>query len=53
MVITIKKGATKADIEKAIAQLDKRKKVSIKKYFGALKRGLDGLNYQKKVRRED
>ena len=53
MVITVKKGATKADIEKAIAKLDKRKKPSLKKYFLALKRGLDGLKYQKKVRSED
>ncbi|MCB0487780.1 MAG: hypothetical protein R2820_15085 [Cyclobacteriaceae bacterium] len=53
MVITIKKGATKAEIEKALAKLDSRRKVSLKKYFGSLKRGLDGLTYQKEARRED
>ena len=54
MVITVKKGATRAEVEKALAQLEKRKKKpSLKKHYGALKRGLDGLTYQKKVRREN
>lgn len=54
MVITIKKGATQSDIEKALAKLEKgKKKPSLKKHFGLLRRGLDGLTYQKKARRED
>ncbi len=53
MVITIKKGASLNEIRKALAKLDKQKKKhSLKKHFGALKRGLDGLTYQKEVRRE-
>lgn len=54
MVIKVKKGATRTDIEKALDQLSKGKKQrSLKKHFGVLKRGLDGLTYQKKVRREN
>lgn len=54
MVITIKKGATRSDIERALSKLEKgRKKPSLKKHFGALKRGIDGLKYQQNVRRED
>ncbi|MCU0358040.1 MAG: hypothetical protein MUE95_10720 [Cyclobacteriaceae bacterium] len=54
MIITIKKGASQTDIEMALSQLEKRKrKPSLKKYFGSLKRGLDGLKYQKEIRREN
>lgn len=54
MIVTIKKGATKSDIEKALAKLRKgKRKPSLKKYFGSLKRGLDGLKYQKEIRREN
>lgn len=53
MVITLKKGASRGEIEKALAKLEKqKKKPSLKKHFGALKRGLDGLTYQKEARRE-
>ncbi|HZX72922.1 MAG TPA: hypothetical protein VFE57_00765 [Cyclobacteriaceae bacterium] len=52
MVIIIKKGATRSDIEKALSRLEKgKKKPSLKKHFGALKRGLDGLKYQREARR--
>jgi hypothetical protein len=54
MIITLKKGSSPNDIEKALAKLEKRKKnPSLKKHFGALKRGLNGLVYQKEMRRED
>jgi hypothetical protein len=54
MIITIKKDATRSDIEKALSKLKKgKKKPSLKKHFGALKRGLDGLKYQQETRRED
>jgi hypothetical protein len=54
MVITMKKGATRSDIEKALSKLQRgKKKPSLKKHFGALKRGLDGLKYQQEARRED
>lgn len=51
MIITVKKGASRLDIENALSRLEKRKKKpSLKKYFGALKRGVDGLTYQKEAR---
>lgn len=51
MVITIKRGTSRNEIQKALAKLEKRKKLpSLKKHFGALKRGLDGLTYQKEIR---
>lgn len=51
MIITIKKGATRPEFEKALSKLEKRKqKSSLKKYFGSLKRGLDGLRYQFNIR---
>jgi hypothetical protein len=54
MVITIKNGASSQEIQKALSKLEKnKKKPSLKKYFGALKRGLDGVTYQKEMRRED
>lgn len=54
MVITIKKGASDQEIKKALSKLEKnKKKPSLKKHFGALKRGLDGVRYQKEMRRED
>lgn len=54
MTIILKKGATRLDLEKALSKLEKNKrKPSAKKYFGALKRGVDGLKYQKEIRREN
>lgn len=54
MVITIKKGASGQEIQKALSRLEKnKKKPSLKKHFGVLKRGLDGVKYQKEMRRED
>lgn len=54
MTITLKKGSSRSDIEKALAKLERRKKKpSLKKHFGVLKRGLNGLAYQKEVRREN
>lgn len=53
MIITIKKGATKPEIEKALLKLEKRKqKTSLKKYFDSLKCGLDGLKYQFNIRHD-
>ena len=54
MVITIKQNASRTEIQKALTKLEKQmKKPSLKKHFGKLKRGLDGLKYQKEIRRED
>jgi len=54
MVITIKKGASSEEIQKALSKLEKnKKKPSLKKHFGVLKRGLDGVIYQKEMRNEN
>jgi hypothetical protein len=54
MIIKVKKGATPTDIEKALDRLSKgKKRPTLKKHFGVLKRGLDGLTYQKGVRCEN
>ncbi|HVX00012.1 MAG TPA: hypothetical protein VHA52_06235 [Candidatus Babeliaceae bacterium] len=62
MVITIKKGTTQAQIKKQLAKLSSdrqnrsmvsSKKKSLKEYYGALKRGINGLTYQKEMRYED
>ena len=53
MIIEVKKPVTKEKIEEIIQLLTKiNKKKSLRKHFGKLKRGLDGLDYQKKVRNE-
>ena len=56
MTIILKKNATKKDIEAAEKKLranrGKSKKGSFREFFGTLKRGYDGLEYQKKVRSE-
>lgn len=51
MVIEIKKGMTPEQIR---ALLDRKKtaKKDLQKHVGTLKRGLDGLAYQKEVRHE-
>ncbi|CAN5158086.1 hypothetical protein BH09BAC1_BH09BAC1_08210 [soil metagenome] len=54
MIIKLSKNASKKDIEQALLKL-KKKKQSDKKssqYFGSLKRGLDGMEYQNAVRNE-
>ena len=53
MIIEIKTPVTKEKVRKAIMRIYKEgKKKSLRKHFGNLKRGLDGLNYQKKIRDE-
>ncbi|MFD1258509.1 hypothetical protein ACFQ3S_17010 [Mucilaginibacter terrae] len=54
MTIEIKTPVTKEKVQQAIAQLtDNANKKSLRQHFGKLKRGLDGLDYQKQVRGED
>ncbi len=49
MVAPLKRNS---DSKKRVSKPEKgNKKPSLKKYFGALKRGLDGLTYQKEARR--
>ncbi|MBS1489504.1 MAG: hypothetical protein JSS93_03160 [Bacteroidetes bacterium] len=55
MLIKVSKGATKAEIKKALSKFQKKKKpvgFPAAKYFGQLVRGFDGLKYQKEVRSE-
>lgn len=53
MVIELHRPITKEKVKKAlaVAALGKKKK-SLRKHFGKLKRDIDGLGYQKKVRDE-
>lgn len=50
MIIEIKKGTTPKEVKKALEKLPRKKKGGISKHFGTLKRGIDGLAYQKKIR---
>lgn len=53
MVIEIKRPFTKKKVEKALARaVSVKRKKTLRKHFGKLKRGLDGLAYQKKLRDE-
>lgn len=56
MVVVIKKDSPPSAIKDAMKAIDEdratRKGFDAKKYAGKLKRGLDGLTYQKKVRDE-
>jgi len=53
MTIEIKSPVTKEKILQAFEQFSReRKKKSLKKHFGKLKRGFDGMEYQKQVRNE-
>lgn len=54
MVTTIKKGMDPSEIEivlkKKKSDIEKQREDQLRKHFGALKRGLDGLEYQKEMR---
>ncbi len=53
MIIEIKKPVTIEKVKKALSHFAKKgKKKTLRKHFGKLKRGLDGTDYQKKVRNE-
>lgn len=53
MTIEIKAPVTKEKVQKAIDQLSKdAPKKTLKEHFGKLKRNIDGLDYQKKMRDE-
>jgi hypothetical protein len=51
MVLKIKKNSKKEDIEKKIKKMD-MKPTGLQSFVGALKRNIDGLSYQKKIRDE-
>ncbi len=53
MIIEIKKPVTKEKVMQALTHIAKEgKKKSLRKHFGNLKRGLNGVDYQKKIRNE-
>ncbi len=57
MTIIIKKDASKKEIQEALKKVTKgnKKKLTpgnLRKHFGKLKLGIDGLEFQKKVRSE-
>ena len=53
MVIELQKPLTKNKVKKALARVSEgKKRKSLRKHFGKLKRGLGGVEYQKKVRNE-
>ncbi len=55
MVITIKKNAKKDDIEKALKKIEKhtqKTKGNVRQFFGAAPMEIDGLAFQKEVRKE-
>ena len=51
-VIEIPKNATKKQVQEILKKAEKLKKGKIAKHFGALKRDIDGLTYQKAIRNE-
>lgn len=53
MTIEIKPPVTKEKVQQAINQLSNETgKKDLRRHFGKLKRGLDGLDYQTQVRNE-
>jgi len=56
MVTIIKKDMKPAEIKDVLAkrnlELESKNEVKLKKHFGSLKRGIDGVDYQKDVRNE-
>jgi hypothetical protein len=53
MIIEIKKPVTKKKVKEALALMtSSKKKKTLRIHFGKLKRGIDGLAYQKKMRDE-
>jgi len=56
MGIKLSNQPTKAEIEKALNTLKKRatgiEKKTLEKHFGVLKRGIDGLEFQKQIRND-
>jgi hypothetical protein len=51
MVIEVKE-ITPENVNKLLGQIKKNHKQTIAKHFGKLKRGLDGMKYQKAARNE-
>ena len=53
MIIEIKKPVTKQKVSEIFLRIaNEDKKKSLRKHFGKLKRNLDGVTYQKKMRND-
>ena len=54
MTVVIKRKSSLREIAKAKKLLRRKKNISqgLEKHFGALRRGIDGLSYQKEIRNE-
>jgi len=53
MTIEIKTPVTKEKVQQAIKQIaESSGKKGLRNHFGKLKRGIDGLEYQKQIRNE-
>lgn len=52
MVVVIDKNTSKDDLHQAISRLRKHPQKGLRKFYGKLKRDIDGLDYQKKIRNE-
>jgi hypothetical protein len=51
MIIEVKK-ITSENISHLLSKMKKSRKQTIAKHFGTLKRGIDGMEYQKSIRNE-
>ena len=52
MVLVLKKGASKKQIDSLVKKLKTSKGVDVSKYCGAIKLKIDALTIQKKLRNE-
>lgn len=56
MVTVIKKGMNPKEVEMLLEMRKqkqaKNRELKLKKHFGSLKRGIDGLEYQKEIRND-
>jgi hypothetical protein len=52
MVIEIKKGMSKADMDQALSQLRRGKRLDARKFLGSVKWSEDALAYQRRLRDE-
>lgn len=56
MITVIKKNMNPVEVEKLLEKRkqkkDKDRELKLKKHFGSLKRGIDGLDHQKEMRND-
>ncbi len=52
MVLLLKKGIRKAELDKALRGIKHSKKLNARQHVGKVKWGEDALEYQKKIRSE-